>query len=180
MTLYYIMRIETERLVIRSLKLEDEQAFIAMTSDGSLTEIFGDCSDCDKWMGNWIKEAIQLDAENNPNKAYLAYVIEDKIRNQVIGSIGTSYYEDLNRIGVTYFLGTHFRGKGYMAEAVQAYVQYFFNHYEADTIFALVRVENKPSCATLEKAGFTLLETKFYKDLYDETEELRNFYEIKK
>lgn len=173
------MRIETERLLIRSLKLDDEQDFIAMASDGSLTEIFGDCSDCDKWMGNWIKEAMQLDAKNNPNKAYLAYAIEDKIRNQVMGSVGTSYYEDFNRIGITYFLGAHFRGNGYMTEAVQSYVQYFFNHYEADTIFAAVKVENKSSCRTLEKAGFILLETRLYKDLYDKTEDLRNFYEIK-
>ncbi len=60
------MKIETDRLIIRSLRPDDEQAFIEMASDGSLTEIFGDCSECSHWMGKWIAESIQLEQENNP------------------------------------------------------------------------------------------------------------------
>lgn len=63
------MVLETKRLFIRSFQLSDEKAFIEMASDGSLTEIFGDCSECHKWMGDFIREAIQLDLENNPGKA---------------------------------------------------------------------------------------------------------------
>ena len=66
------MKIETDRLIIRSLRPDDEQAFIEMASDGSLTEIFGDCSECSHWMGKWIAESIQLEQENNPARAYLA------------------------------------------------------------------------------------------------------------
>lgn len=115
------MYIETERLLIRSLKLSDEKAFIEMASDGSLTEIYGDCSECHKWMGDFIKEAMQLELENNPNKEFLAYAIETKNEYTAIGSVGTSYYDDLLEIGVTYFIGAKFRGKGYAAEALRAY-----------------------------------------------------------
>ena len=45
------MKIETDRLIIRSLRPDDEPDFITMASDGSLTEIFGDCSDCSHWIG---------------------------------------------------------------------------------------------------------------------------------
>lgn len=44
------MFIETERLIIRSLHPSDEKAFIEMASDGSLTEIYGNCGECHKWM----------------------------------------------------------------------------------------------------------------------------------
>ena len=61
-----MIHLETDRLLIRSLRPSDEKAFIEMASDGSLTEIFGDCSECDKWMGNFIKEAMRLELENDP------------------------------------------------------------------------------------------------------------------
>jgi len=174
------MRIETERLIIRSLKLSDEQAFIEMASDGSLTEIYGDCSECHKWMGKWIRESIQLEAQNDPNHAYLAFVVEDKSSGQAIGSVGTSYYEDMQRIGITYFIGANFRGHGYMTEAVRAFVKYFFQHYDVDSLFATASVWNKASCKTLEKAGFVVFDTKLYQDLLDDKAELSNFYELRR
>lgn len=172
------MRIETDRLIIRSLRTEDEQAYIQMASDGSLTEIFGDCSECRHWMGRWIAESIQLEKENNPGRAYLAYTVERKTDHAVIGSVGSTYYEDLGKIGITYFLGADYRGHSYMTEAVKGYAQYFFRSYNADTLFATARVENRASCRTLENAGFHLLETRLYQDLYDETAQLSNFYEL--
>lgn len=172
------MYLETERLSIRSISPNDEQAFIEMASDGSLTEIFGDCSECDKWMGEFISEAIQLEKENNPYREYLAYAIVDKRKHQVIGSVGSSYYEDFSEIGITYFIGTKFRGNGYAAEAVEAFVMYFFENYDVTKIIATAGTENKASCKTLERAGFVLQETKMYQDLYNEKEEMNNLYEI--
>ena len=49
------MFLETKRLNIRSIETSDENAFITMASDGSLTEIYGDCSECHKWMGDFIR-----------------------------------------------------------------------------------------------------------------------------
>ncbi len=44
------MNLESERIIIRDLKLKDASAFINMASDGSLIDIFGDCSECSRWM----------------------------------------------------------------------------------------------------------------------------------
>ena len=172
------MRFETERLIIRSLTLEDEQTFIEMASDGSLTEIFGDCSQCGTWMGEWIRESMQLEEQNDPNREYLAFVIEEKTNNRVVGSVGTSYYEDMQKTGITYFIGFRFRGQGYAAEAVNGFVKYFFKHYDTDTLIARVRARNEASCKTLKRAGFVLYDTEMYQDMFDETPELSNFYQI--
>lgn len=172
------MRFETERLIIRSLTLEDERAFIEMASDGSLTEIFGDCSECDTWMGDWIRESMKLEVQNNPNREYLAFAIEEKSSNRTVGSVGTSYYEDMQKTGITYFIGSRFRGQGYAAEAVSGFAQHFFKHYDTDTLIARVIVRNEASCKTLERAGFLLYDTEMYQDMYDEAPELSNFYEI--
>lgn len=173
------MNLETERLIIRSLELEDEKEYIKMASDGSLNDIFGDCSECHKWMRGWIEEAIQLDMENNPYKEYLAYAILEKESNRVIGSVGCSYYEDLMKIGITYFIGGSYRRKGYAVEASKAYAKYFLESYNVSEIIATVRSENEASCGAIEKSGFVLRETKLYKDINDAKEEKYNFYEMR-
>lgn len=172
------MYIQTQRLVIRSIKKEDEEAYINMVSDGSLYEIFGDCAGCARWMGKWIEEAMALDKADDPYREYLAYALIEKKTNVLVGSVGCSYYMDLRKIGITYFIGTVHRGDGYAAEAAQAYANYFLTHYDAPELIATVKTKNIASCKTVEKAGFTLKETKLYCDINDETEEWYNFYKI--
>lgn len=173
------MFIETERLIIRSIEPTDEQAYIDMASDGSLQDIFGDCSDCRKWMGTWIQEARALDRQNNPAGEYLAYTVTDKQRGTPLGSVGCSYYKDLKQVGIVYFIGSAFRGQGYAAEAAKAYAQYFLTHYDIHRLIATVRESNAASWKTVEKAGFVLLDTKMYRDINDEQEKLYRFYELR-
>lgn len=173
-----IMFLETKRLNIRSIKTSDENAFIKMASDGSLTEIYGDCSECHKWMGDFIREAMELESEDNPYHEYLAFAIEDKSDHQVIGSVGSSFYEDFMEVGVTYFIGAEYRGNGYAAEALQCFVDYLFAKYDLKKLVATANVKNIASCKTLEKAGFTVVVTKMYQDLYDEQAEMSNLYEL--
>ncbi len=130
------MFLETKRLIIRSIQTSDEKAFIEMASDGSLTEIYGDCSECDQWMGDFVREAIQLETEDDPFHEYLAFAIEDKERRFVIGSVGSSYYEDFREVGVTYFIGASHRGNGYAAEALQCFADYLFAKYNLKKLVA--------------------------------------------
>ncbi len=172
------MLLETKRLSIRSIRPSDEQAFTEMASDGSLTEIYGDCSECYKWMGEFISEAIKLEVKDNPYNSYLAFAIEDKKSHRVIGSVGSSYYEDFEEVGVTYFIGAGYRGNGYAAEALQSFVDYMFARYDLKKLIATACVENIASCRTLERTGFFLTETRMYQDIYDECEEMSNIYEL--
>ncbi len=146
------MRLETQRLAIRSLTPADERAFIEMASDGSLREIFGDCSRCDEWMGDWLREAMQLEAEGEPRRAYMAFALERRADGCTIGSMGTSYYEDLGEVGITYFLGARYRGQGYMAEAVRAFAQYVFAAYDVQRLMATAARRNVASRRTLARA----------------------------
>lgn len=173
------MRLVTDRLIIQGFKQEDEKAYVEMALDGSLNDIFGDCKECNKWMLGWIKEAIELDKKNNPYKEYLAYAILEKKSNKVIGSVGCSYYEDLKQVGITYFIGRIYRGKGYAAEASKAYAKYFLESYDSSEIIATIRIENEASCRTIERVGFLLHETRLYKDINDSKEQQYNFYVLK-
>ena len=173
------MRIETERLIIRSIERGDEMVFAEMAKDGSLHDIGFD-EKCSEWIAGWIDEAIRLSEKDDPRADYIADVICLKEDGRVIGSVGTSYYEDLDKVGIVYFVGTEFRQKGYVSDAVKAYLDYYFDHYEENEIRANIRDANVPSWKTAEKAGFVLEDTRMYKDINDSEEQLYRFYSIKR
>ena len=173
------MKIETERLIIRSIERGDEMVFAEMAKDGSLHDV-GFNEKCSEWIADWIDEAISLSEKDNPRAYYIADVICLKEDGRVIGSIGTSYYEDLDKIGIVYFVGTEFRQKGYVSEAVKAYLDYYFEHYAEDEILSTIREANVQSWKTAEKAGFVLEDTRMYKDINDSEEQLYRFYSIKR
>ncbi|MBR5419656.1 MAG: GNAT family N-acetyltransferase [Lachnospiraceae bacterium] len=171
------MHIESERLIIRSVQRGDEKVFAEMAKDGSLSEIGFD-ENCSEWIGDWIKEAVELDEKDDPRVDYIALSVCIKEDGRVIGSVGSTYYEDAARIGICYFIGTEYRNKGYASEAVEAYLRYFFEHYNEDEIAAVILAGNALSCKTAEKAGFVLNSIRMYKDIYDDKEELYCFYSI--
>lgn len=173
------MRIETERLIIRSIERGDEMVFAEMAKDGSLHDIGFD-ENCSEWIAGWIEEAISLSEKDDPRADYIADVICLKEDGRVIGSVGTTYYEDLDKVGIVYFVGTEFRQKGYVSEAVEAYLDYYFDHYQENEIRANIRDANVPSWKTAEKAGFVLEEKRMYKDIDDSEEQLYRFYSIKR
>lgn len=173
------MILETKNLRIRDVVPSDEKAFVEMALDGSLNEIGFD-KDCSSWMKDWILEAQRLAQKDNPQIDFLAYVIEDKRAGVPIGSVGCSYYEDLKKIGIVYFIGAKYRNKGYASEATCAYIDYFFEHYDETEIILTTREKNTFSQKVAEKSGFVLTTKKMYKDLYDTDEELYRFYSVKR
>ena len=173
------MKIETERLTIRSIERGDEKVFAEMAKDGSLNDVGFD-ENCSEWIDDGINEAVSLSKKDDPREDYIADVICLKEDGRVIGSIGTSYYKDLDIIGIVYFVGFEYRLKGYVSEAVIAYLDYFFSHYGESEIKAGIRDANAASWKTAEKAGFVLEEKRMYKDINDDDEEFYRFYVVKR
>ena len=173
------MFIKTDRMIIRDLETADGILFSKMAADGSLTEIWID-REGEHWMEEWMTEALELAAKDDPTADYMAYTMEHRETRKVIGSVGCTYYEDLEKVGIVYFVGREYRNHGYAAEAAKAYVRYFLQQYEQDEIIATIREDNVPSWRTIEKAGFRLTEKKLYQDIDDETEQMYRFYSYRK
>ena len=68
------MKMETERLVIRSIQKGDEKALADMAKDGSLSELGFD-ENCSRWIGEWINEAIDLSMKDDPRVDYICNII---------------------------------------------------------------------------------------------------------
>ena len=171
------MRIETDRLIIRSVERGDEMVYADMAKDGSLLDVGFDIN-CAEWIGDWIGQALQMDEADNPQNDYIAYTICLRSNGMIIGAVGCSYYDDLQQTGITYFIGQKYRRNGYAVESVQAYINYFFVHYQIKKLIATIREDNVASWKTIEKVSFQLVERKMYQDINDAKEELYSFYEI--
>ena len=104
------MQLETDRLIIRSIQQGDEVVFSDMAQDGSLGQVGFDAN-CLEWIGDWIVEALILTTNDNPRENYIPCTVILKETGEVIGSIGSTYYEDVDKVGIVYFLGTSFRQK---------------------------------------------------------------------
>ncbi len=172
------MYLETERLIIRSMKLSDEKAYIEMASDGSLDrDIFpGRPATYHTWMRAWIADAIKMEKQDKPTD-WMAFTIEEKKSGLPVGSIGSTYYDDLKETGLVYFIGAAHRGNGYAAEAAAAYAASFLARYNISKLVVTIRAENNASCKTAENAGFTLVNTKLYQDFSDAVPCLYHFYD---
>ena len=173
------LKIETDRLVIRSIQYGDEKSFAEMAQDGSLEAIGFGCN-CSEWIEDWIEEAVEYDKRDNPENDYLAYTVCLKKDNRIIGSVGCSWYNDFEQTGVTYFLGKEYRGKGYALESLKAYIEYFFKQYQINKFIATIRDDNINSWKLLEKTDFYLCEKKMWKDYDDSKECMYRFYEFVK
>ena len=159
------MYIKTDRMIIRDLKTADGILFSHMAADGSLTEIWID-REGENWMEEWMTEALELAAKDDPTADYMAYTMEHRETRKVIG--------------IVYFVGAQYRNQGYAAEAIKAYAQYFLQRYKWDELIATIREDNAPSWKAIEKAGFVLTGKKLYQDIGDKAEKLYRFYSCQK
>jgi RimJ/RimL family protein N-acetyltransferase len=89
---------------------------------------------------------------NNTNSLIMAIVVD----GSAVGSIGIHRQVDIYRKSAElgYWLGEEYWGKGIASEAANAMVQYAFNHFDINRIYASVFERNKASMRVLEKCGF--------------------------
>ena len=85
---------------------------------------------------------------------HLAIVVDE----HAVGSIGLKLGTDVERISAElgYWLGSPYRGRGIMTEAIRAFTDDAFETLSLSRIFALPFGHNVASCRALEKAGFVL------------------------
>jgi RimJ/RimL family protein N-acetyltransferase len=78
------------------------------------------------------------------------------VDGKAVGGIGIVLQKDVERIGaeIGYWIGENYWNRGVMTEAVKQMVDYAFNHFPLQKIFAPVFDFNTASQKVLHKAGF--------------------------
>ena len=146
------MILETERLLIRPITIEDKNEIFAYRRD----------KETNKYQG-WIPETIEevevfidkISKQINIAETWFQFVIVNKECNKIIGDIGIHFIDKANQqteIGCT--LNKDFQNKGFATEALKNVIDYLFNELNKHRIIASIDPENKSSIRLVERLGF--------------------------
>jgi len=146
--------LETERLTLRELNLEDAKAIFGLRTNKEVNEFI------DRKTPNNLSEArafIDLISNLTLNNEGVFWVIESKNNHQLIGTIGLRNFEDEEDYAeIGYELDPNYHQKGFMSEAFEAVLKFGFENLELKTIEAFTHQDNTASIALLEKQKFVL------------------------
>jgi [ribosomal protein S5]-alanine N-acetyltransferase len=142
--------IETERLLLREIMPEDAPAVFAIFGDPAVTRYY----DLDTYADiSQAEELIDFFDESFELERAIRWGIERKADDQLMGTCGYVWLRRF-RGEIGYDLAQAYWRQGYMAEALDAILEFGFDELELNRIEALTMVENRASAALLEKLGF--------------------------
>lgn len=143
--------IETERLILRSLREGDAEDLFDYASEAKVSRFM-------PWEAHRTIEdskefiAFVLNAYKQKNK--LTWAIELKTDEKMIGTIDfVKWLPKHSRGEIAYTLSHRYWGKGFTAEAVKALLEFGFTEMQLNKIEAPIVPDNFQSQRVLEKAG---------------------------
>lgn len=151
-TVMTFVTIETSRLTLKGI-----------TPDG-MTYIFGNLTKPEimKLLGHRSEEAYRKEEAKQKNgyasynRTFLLFLLIDKESGSIIGRCGLhNWYPEHKRAEIGYIMEEeNFRGKGLIAEAINAVIDYGFTQLHLNRIEAMVGAGNGPSLRLMEKFNF--------------------------
>ena len=152
--------LETQRLVLRSFRIEDAPALHAALSE-SIRELRGSL-----WFLPWVAEECTLQAAEvrcrNAAASFLLrtdlpYLAFEKISGRLVASVGLHRTDwSLPRTEVGYWVRTNETGKGYASEGVAALTSWALDNLGAKRVELVTDEQNAGSRAVAERCGFRL------------------------
>ncbi len=139
---------------------DDAEALIGITQCAHVHVWLKDWANVDEWATQWIEGQKWRHEKGDPEREFMSWAITVPPSDLPVGVINLGGDETAHRgVSLGYFLHTDALHKGYATEAVLALCRYVFDRWDFVEILASVRVENAPSRAVLERAGFVFMKT---------------------
>jgi len=153
--------LETKRLLLRPMEIEDAEALFAMDSNPNVHLYLGNepLTDIEQCY-DYIKSIQNQYIQNGIGR--FAMVIKDT--NEVIGWAGLKFITKeengrTNFYDIGYRLQEKHWRKGYALEAATTWLDHAFNKMKIPTVYASAHVDNLGSNTILQKIGLHLKET---------------------
>ena len=150
----YIEQIETERLILKTLREKDARALLSTVGD----------SETAWWSDDYIydlDETIEFIEFNNQGIDTLLYGVFRKESDDVIGYVQIKLAPITGKIDVRelgYAMSKEYRRRGYMSEAVNAVCNHLFQNEYIKRITLEILPDNLPSLGVARKCGFSFVE----------------------
>ena len=150
--------LETERLILRDIRMEDIQEYYErLYGDGDVCRylLFDPHQDIGESLAS-IEDVLQKYEEGR----FYRWGITEKEDGSLIGVIGlVRIDENTNTCSFAYLLGCDYWNKGYGTESLKAVIRFAFEEMEMERIVADHMVGNPASGAVMRKVGMTHIGT---------------------
>ena len=153
--------LETDRLILREMKLSDAEALFEMDSNPMVHQYLWNKPLTDiSEVHSYIKLVRAQYLQNNIGR----FVVILKETNELMGWAGLKFNTEMvnnksNFYDIGYRLNEKFWGKGYASEASYAWMDYGFNVMKIKIMEAAAHTENIASNIILQKIGLKMTET---------------------
>ncbi|MBM4445426.1 MAG: GNAT family N-acetyltransferase [Chloroflexi bacterium] len=144
------MKIETDRLIIRSIQEADAESLATLWTDPDVTLYMGGPRNYEEVLGSLIE-----DAQLNPQPVLDLWPVIEKRTGQIIGHCGIieKDVEGGGEYEIVYVLAKSAWGKGFATEAANSVKDYAFNHLGLKRLIALIDPDNPKSQKTAMNIG---------------------------
>jgi ribosomal-protein-alanine N-acetyltransferase len=142
--------IETERLLLRNITLDDKEKMFRLHSDPDVQKYTGEAvvESIEE-----IEKAIRTRINNYEKYGYGRWATFLKNGMQFVGWAGLAYLAEFDEIDLGYRFLPEYWGLGIATEASHAILTYGFDKLELRKIIAIAMKENKASMRVMEKVG---------------------------
>lgn len=147
--------IETDRLILRVVDMEDAKAYFIFCSQKEVCRYltFNPYQDF-----NQAKNSIQNMIRSYLQGSDVNFSILLKKSKLVIGSISLSFKKEYNLAEIGYILNYDYWRQGLMSEAIKALIKASFEYYHLDGLYANYIEENENSAHLLMKNNFKIIQ----------------------
>ncbi|HTV05187.1 MAG TPA: GNAT family N-acetyltransferase [Acidobacteriaceae bacterium] len=156
------MRIETDRLILRPLALDDQEELAAVLCDAETMRWY-----LQPLTGAQVLEWINRQMDRYASDSGLLGMVEKQTGN-LIGDCGVVWQEveGNNELEVGYHVNRLRWNQGFATEAARTVINDAFDRLGVDHIVSMIRPENAPSRRVAEKNGLTVDRVVFWRN-YD-------------
>lgn len=148
--------IETERLNLRLLTIEDAAFYLRLVNEPSFIINIRDkgIRTIESAQNAILKEHIDV----QQLRGFSLYLAERKLDKQAIGLCGFVKRDEFQDVDVGYALLPEMTGQGYAQEALNSLLPYAQKKLQLSRLIAITSLNNASSIKLLEKAGFQFQE----------------------
>lgn len=146
------MKLETKRLIIRPVSLDDKNQIFLYRSNREVNKYQGwipdTMDDVEAFIGKTAKQI-------NEPYTWFQFVIIEKMAQNIIGDLGIHFFDTENKqveIGCT--LNQDFQNQGYATESIKRVIDYLFEELNKHRIIASLDPDNENSIRLVERIGF--------------------------
>ncbi|CAH2212486.1 GNAT family N-acetyltransferase [Tepidibacter aestuarii] len=164
-----MVEFETDRLILRTLKVEDLEYAMDFWGNSEVMRYCGKSGNRQR-----LTEVIDFYISLQNEKRFSPYAVILKENRKIIGACGFNPTGNDCEIELIYHFAKEYWGKGYATEAAQSCVDYAYNNLKINKIIASIDPRNKNSKKILEKLGF---EYKYIK-WCEETKQEDQYFEL--